>query len=257
LCDGAVSHRATKRDNATHWFTSRYSERPPRRHGNGICLGVAVHLFPDDGIFEVGYILFANSTLEGAVREASRLGLTGYAPSASSRQAYIESTVRSYMDSFNIDGEVRFQTKVYDSFENVGKPEPYSDSNGSGSYDAGECFVDINENGVWDEDMGKAGLGGANAIVLYQIDLDLSLLTGLLSKIIGRNGSITLSARTIVKNEPYEIATIANVGSGGSSGGTTATATSSSLTSGSSLSSGNTATSLVTGGGGSPCSSAP
>lgn len=207
------------------------------------------------GIFEVGYILFANSTLEGAVREASRLGLTGYAPSASSRQAYIESTVRSYMSSFNIDGEIRFHTKVYDSFENVGKPEHYSDANGSGSYDAGECFSDINENGVWDEDMGKAGLGGANAIVLYQIDLDLSLLTGLLSKILKTNGAITLSARTIVKNEPYEIATIANAGSGGSGGGfsSTSTATSSS----SSLESGNTSTSLVAGGGGSPCTSAP
>ena len=206
------------------------------------------------GIFEVGYIMFANSTLEGAVREASRLGLTGYSPSANSRQAYIESTVRNYMKSFNIDGEIRFHTKVYDSFENVGKPEPYSDTNGSGSYDAGECFSDINENGVWDEDMGKAGLGGANAIVLYQIDLDLNLLTGMLSDIIGTAGTITLSARTIVKNEPYEIATIANVGSGGGASG--ATGTSSGFAADNSATSTNSVSGL-SGTGGSPCTSAP
>ena len=49
------------------------------------------------------------------------------------------------------------ETLVYDSFEDIGKPEPLTDDNGNGSWDDGEAFIDVNGNGVWDEDMGEAG----------------------------------------------------------------------------------------------------
>ena len=52
-------------------------------------------------------------------------------------------------------------TLVYESFADIGKPEPFTDQDGNGAYNAGEPFVDVNGNGQWDADMGEAGLGGA------------------------------------------------------------------------------------------------
>ena len=67
-------------------------------------------------------------------------------------------------------------TLVYENFGDVGQPEPFTDENGNGAYDAGEAFTDVNGNGGWDEDMGAAGLGGPGDVVVYQMSYDWSII---------------------------------------------------------------------------------
>lgn len=162
------------------------------------------------GIVEVGYISFAESTLEGAVREASRAGVTNFAPTGMTREEFVHSQITKFMEKFHLvdtdgTGGIEIETVVYDDFADVGRPEPFSDADPiNGVYDDGECFTDINGNGVWDSDMGAAGLGESGGVVVYRANVDLVLLTPVFRYLIDReSGSIHLNAATAVRNEPF------------------------------------------------------
>ncbi len=155
------------------------------------------------GIVEFSMILFVNSLLEGGLREASRFGLTGFQPNGLTREERILQIVEDHTLGLVDDTAANLSTLVYPSFDSIGEPEPFTDNNGNGQFDAGESYMDVNGNNQWDPDMGAAGLGGAEDIVLYTIEYDWPLLTGLLSDVIGNDGKIGLRASVVVRNEPY------------------------------------------------------
>ena len=158
------------------------------------------------GVVEVSYIAFAESTLEGAVRDASRRGVTGFTPEGNSREEFVKGRIIEMMGSFTLHGPVDIETLVYDSFGDINEPEPFTDENGNGSYDAGECFSDINENGVWDADMAESGLGGAGSVVVYTARVEIELLTPAFQWLTGSgDGLIELAASTAVRNEPFNL----------------------------------------------------
>jgi hypothetical protein len=51
--------------------------------------------------------------------------------------------------------------------------------------------------------MGVAGLGGSGDIVLYTVTYDWTTWTHLVDPLFGKDGKITLTASTAVRNEPY------------------------------------------------------
>lgn len=162
------------------------------------------------GIVEIGYISFAESTLEGAVRDASRAGVTNFAPTGMTREEFVHGQIEKFMENFHLvdtdgTGGIEIETVVYDSFSDIGEPEPFIDSPPvNGMYDEGECFTDVNGNGAWDSDMGAAGLGESGGVVVYRANVDLVLLTPVFRYLIDReSGSIRLSAATAVRNEPF------------------------------------------------------
>ena len=97
--------------------------------------------------------------------------------------------------------QVDLDTLIYDSFSDVGKPEPYVDANGNGSWDAGEAYTDVNGNAQWDPDMGEAGLGGPGDIVVYRMTYDWGVVTPMLRDILG--GSVRHVSSVAVRNEPW------------------------------------------------------
>ena len=155
------------------------------------------------GIIEFSMILFVNSLLEGGLREAARFGLTGFEPSSLTREERILQIVEEHTHGLVDDSAAHLDTLVYPSFDSIGEPEPYTDENSNGQHDAGEPFMDVNGNNQWDPDMGAAGLGGPEDIVLYTIEYDWPLLNGLLTDFIGSGGTFPLRASVVVRNEPY------------------------------------------------------
>lgn len=156
------------------------------------------------GIMEMSMIFFVSSMMEGGVREAARFGITGGSPEGQTREEQIIAIVEERTLGLLELTEDDIATLVYPSFDSVGKPEPFTDNSPeNGVYDEGEDFLDVNGNGVWDSDMGAAGLGGPGEIVLYRIDTEWSLMTGLLDGLIGEAGAIPLSASIVVRNEPF------------------------------------------------------
>ena len=153
------------------------------------------------GIIEFSGILFAQTLLEGGAREASRYGITGAAPNGTSRQNMILQIIDDNAFGVIDTDNVNIETLVYQSFGDVGQPEPFTDDNGNGVYDAGEAFNDINSNGSWDEDMGTAGLGGPGDVVVYRLTYDWTIMVPIFRPLFGDH--ITLDANIAVRNEPF------------------------------------------------------
>ncbi|MFT3972253.1 MAG: pilus assembly protein [Amaricoccus sp.] len=153
------------------------------------------------GTIESAIVLFIRSSIESAVLEASRYGITGSEDGVSRADrvlAIVEERTYGLLDPDKIE----LETLVYDDFADIGKPEPFVDANGSGFYELGESFTDVNGNGKWDADMGKAGLGDGNDIVVYRVRYSWGIITPMLRGIVGE--SIVNESAVAVRNEPYK-----------------------------------------------------
>lgn len=182
-------------------------KRPPTPLGEG---GQAILEFALVGpifiamvcaIMEFSGIMFVQALLEGGAREASRYGLTGQTPDGVTRAEQIQSIVEANAFGIIEVDELEMETLVYESFESVGEPEPFTDQNGNGGYDAGEPFTDINGNSAWDDDMGAAGLGGPGDVVVYRISYDWPIMVPLFEPFFGE--TVTLRANIAIRNEPF------------------------------------------------------
>lgn len=156
------------------------------------------------GTIEILAMLFAGALIEGGLREASRFGVTGFEPAGMSRKDRIVELVNRAGIGLVTVSANDISTKVYSTFDSIGKPEPYIDANANDQYDLGESFDDINGNGQWDADMGAEGVGGAGDVVVYSLDYRWPLLMPGLVPFIGSDGGVTLSASVAVRNEPYD-----------------------------------------------------
>ena len=152
------------------------------------------------GALEMLIVLFVGSSLESAVLDASRYGITGGAEPGITREEQIRAIIEDRTLGLVKMDEAQMETLIYSSFDDVGKPEPYVDDNANDAYDDGEPYTDINGNGQWDDDMGAAGMGGPGDIVVYRVTYEWGMLTALMEPLIG---PITHSASVVVRNEPY------------------------------------------------------
>ena len=152
-------------------------------------------------VFEFSGIMFVQTALEGSAREASRFGITGFTQPGVSREDQIMAIVENNTYGLLDLDELDFETLVYESFSDVGEPEPYTDENGNEAYDEGEPYTDVNGNGGWDDDMGAAGLGGPGDVVVYRMSYDWHIIIPLFEPFFGE--SINLQANIAVRNEPF------------------------------------------------------
>jgi len=154
------------------------------------------------GIIEVAIVLFIGSSIEAAVLEASRFGITGGEPEegVTRQERVLEIVEQKTYGLVNME-EVELDTLVYDSFSDIGEPEPYQDDNTNGAYDLGEPYTDVNGNGQWDDDMGAAGLGGPSDVVVYRITYEWGLITPLMQKAL--NETMRHTSSVAVRNEPF------------------------------------------------------
>lgn len=158
------------------------------------------------GMIELLMIMFVSTLMEGALREASRFGITGYVPDGTDRETVIADIIYDHTLGLVEIQPDTITTLVYKDFDDIGDPEPLTlDVNGNGQYDAadGDEYDDINGNGTWDMDQGADGVGDAGDVVLYTVNHEWNTFTPLLAHLIGDNGMVTLSASVAVRNEPF------------------------------------------------------
>ena len=153
-------------------------------------------------IIEIFSLMLAQGILESAVRNAARSGLTGYNPAGVSRETFIQQQVEYKVFFINADN-LNFETLIYSSFSNINQPEPFTDENDDDYYDIGEPYTDVNANGIWDEDMGMAGSGGAGDIVVYKLSYTWAFMTPFIGAFMSDNGTMDIVANAVVKNEPF------------------------------------------------------
>jgi hypothetical protein len=152
------------------------------------------------GSIETAIVLFIGSTVESAVMEASRFGITRPREGVSRAERVLEIVGDKTLGLLDMD-RVELDTLVYDSFADIGKPEPFDDANGNAARDAGESYSDVNGNGQWDADMGAAGLGGGGDIVVYRLRYEWGIITPMLREALG--ASVTHVSSVALRNEPF------------------------------------------------------
>jgi Flp pilus assembly pilin Flp len=162
------------------------------------------------GMFEVAMVTFCQASMEGALREAGRYGVTGRdeATIDERRERILEIVDHYTLGLFNIE-DATVTTKVHSDFAGVGgaaigEPITY-DANGNGVYDAGtDEYQDVNGNGEYDDPREDAGERGE--IVEYTVEYDWPLMTPFMANIMGNaEGKIPLKASIVLRNEPWNV----------------------------------------------------
>jgi Flp pilus assembly protein TadG len=162
------------------------------------------------GSLQLGYIGWAQNRLENAVREASRVGITGNGQTATmTREQVIRATLDDLMTSVTKSSTevVTVTPRYYPSFQTLTNPgEPFDDANKNGACDPGEDFYDYNNDGIRSTaDIGQDGYGGSGDVVRYEVTYPVKLFLPFINDYFGENGALKLTARTIVRNEVFGV----------------------------------------------------
>lgn len=153
------------------------------------------------GIGDLLYGAYANSILLGAVQKAGR-DATLQQNTSSTATTAIDNQVMTMVRSIAPAATYVSTRENYTTFSTVDKPEPFTDTNGDGARQVGECYTDVNGNGQWDADMARSGVGGASDVAQYTITVTYPRVFPV-ARLLGWGGNATLSAQTILKNQPY------------------------------------------------------
>lgn len=151
------------------------------------------------GLFDMGFAVYANTMLQGALQRAAR---SSTVEGAAGTLGVIDNAVAAEIHPVVPDASLVFSRKAYVNFTDVGLPEDFTDSNGNGACDAGEPYEDANGSGTWDRDRGAAGLGGARDAVLYTVTMTYTRKFPMAS-LIGMSETVTNRASTVLRNQPY------------------------------------------------------
>lgn len=153
------------------------------------------------GTLEMSIATMVTNVMESATANSSRLGKTGYSASGQSRTQTIINAITARAGALINPSLLTITAKSYKQFDQIGKPEPWTDTNHDGIAQVGE-YTDVNGNGQWDADMGVAGYGNANDVVVYTISYPWRITTPIIAKFFP-SGIYTITTSAVVKNEPY------------------------------------------------------
>ena len=150
-------------------------------------------------IFSLGYRSYAASVLQGAIQEGARMATVGNVT-----QAQIDARVRYRLSNFaGSRSTITITTSSYYDFTGVSMPERItSDTTPIGTYNVGDCYEDANNNGTFDLDRGRAGLGYADDIVRYQVTMTYPQIVPI-GRFLGWSDTETITASTALRNQPF------------------------------------------------------
>ena len=115
------------------------------------------------GGLDLGYQAYLRSVVQGALNDVARsssLEAPGISCSGETVEKKIDCAIRTRSDVVARNATYRISMTSFYDFSGIGRSEKLvSDNNRNGRYDAGDCFVDLNENGSFDEGAGRTGRG--------------------------------------------------------------------------------------------------
>lgn len=153
------------------------------------------------GFFDFGYWMYVRATAMGALESVARsAGVGGAGVDPTTFQTAVEAQINTIAPRATFSWDAR----SYYAFSGIGNPEKLvTDRNGNGQYDSGDCWEDLNPNGVYDTTPGRAGVGGADDIVFYKLTVTLPPIidiSGFISNLAGNHVSVL---NTIVRRQPF------------------------------------------------------
>lgn len=153
------------------------------------------------GLFDIAHTQYTSSVLHGAMQKAAR-DLT--LENAQSRQGSIDTLVTNQVRSvMPNNATVTLEKQSHFDFSDVDLPEEFTDQNGDNRCNNNEPFVDSNDNGSWDADRGKSGIGGARDVVVYTANVTYPRMFPMYG-LAGLPRNVTVKASTVLRNQPFD-----------------------------------------------------
>ena len=152
------------------------------------------------GLFDLSYNMYTTQMLQGAIENAAR---NSSIEGAVGKEAQLDAMVTTAVRAVAPTATLSFTRRAYSSFTKAGRPEDFTDVDSDGVCSKGEPFEDANGNGKWDTDGGKTGFGGARDAVLYTVVVKYQRAFPIAGLIPGQSKTFTLSAATVLRNQPY------------------------------------------------------
>lgn len=161
------------------------------------------------GAFDVAHTLYMRAALQGVVQKVARDSTLESGLDVNT-QATLDAKVTGQAKALANNGTVTITRKWYRTFSNAAaaKFEPFTDTNGNGTCDGpsggtpGEPYEDNNGNSRWDSSGGNSGAGGAKDAVVYTVSVSYPRFFPIY-RIIGGSNQTTVSASTVLRNQPY------------------------------------------------------
>ena len=155
------------------------------------------------GTMDAGHTLYMRTVVDGAIQEVARdSSLEDGAILA--KQEAIDQRIRHQIRKLNNHANVNIRRRYYRNFTkaNNGEAEDWTDTNGNGTCDNNEPFIDANLNDVWDADGGDTGQGGAKDVAIVTVTVTYDRLFPM-ANLIGLPEQVTVAANTVLANQPY------------------------------------------------------
>lgn len=151
------------------------------------------------GLIDLGFRAYVGVMLQGGLNSVARQVTVSNTTTATQITALVKGKVNKVLPGAN----VTVAASSYYNFTNVGKPEPITtDTAPLGVYNTGDCFLDLNGNGVWNADSGTGGTGSSDDIVYYTATATYTALIPI-QALFGKPSTETVSATALFKNQPY------------------------------------------------------
>lgn len=159
------------------------------------------------GGLDLAYQSYLRSLLQGALNDVAR-SASVEAPSIEcggegTLQERIDCEVRRKVNAVARNADYDVEVRNFYEFSGVGRSEKLvTDHNNNGEYDPGDCWEDLNENGEFDINAGREGVGGADDVVFYEVTINMPRIVPLGSLLSGGD-RYNITARTAIRNQPY------------------------------------------------------
>jgi hypothetical protein len=153
------------------------------------------------GIFDMAHTQYTSALVNGAMQKAGR-DMT--LESAGSRVTAVDNRVRAQVRTVvPNNATIEFERLSHFDFSDIGEPEEFTDENADGICNNNEVYVDDNDNGNWDADRGRAGIGGARDAVLYTAVVSYPRLFPV-HVFTSMPSTVTLRSSTVLRNQPFD-----------------------------------------------------
>ena len=158
------------------------------------------------GCFDLGYQAYLRSVVQGALNDVARtasLEAPDLACDGPTLVAQVQCAIKRRSDVVATNATYEVEIKNYFDFAGIGRSEKLvTDYNKNGKYDTGDCFVDLNENGIFDADAGREGVGGADDVAFYQVTVRMPRLFPI-HYFVSASPDYAISGETAIRNQPY------------------------------------------------------
>ncbi len=155
------------------------------------------------GAFDLGHGYYVKTVIAGKMEDLARdSSLEGAAVTA--QQQLMDQKITDAIKNVSPNATVTVTRRFYKTFTKAAaaQAEQWTDTDGDGTCNNNEPYIDENLNDTWDADGGDDGQGGAKDVVLMKVNVTYPRMFPM-AGLLGWNNDVVFLSDSILANQPY------------------------------------------------------